>query len=143
MPAERLKLVPLLAAAALTAGCGLTGTASTEMPAEAGRMTIDGHTQMTRSVKCTQSEWLLQIDATGNDGGRARALVELGGERPKVTAVNIEGVDDRHGVADAETGEAKASVLDGDVYTISGTVLGSDGTPGQSRNMPFEIKAPC
>ena len=106
-------------------------------------MTVAGHTQMTRTVKCTQSEWLLQIDATGNQGARARALVELGGPKPLVTSVNIEGVDDHHGVAGADLGEAKASVVDGDVYTISGTLVGSDGTPGQSRDLPFEFKAPC
>lgn len=139
----RSRLVLITATAALTAGCGLTGTASTEAPVESGRMSIDGHTQMTRTVKCTQSQWLLQIDATG-DLSRARVLIELGGERPVVTSVNIEGVDDHYGVADSEVGEAKATVADGDVYTISGTVVGSDvTTPGETREMPFEIKAPC
>ncbi|MGE2832711.1 lipoprotein LpqH [Mycobacterium sp. SMC-4] len=137
------RLVLILAAAALTAGCGLTGTPPTEQPAESGRMTIDGHTAMTRTVECTQNQWLLQIDTAG-DQGNARVLVELGGERPVVTSVNVEGIDDHYGVADSEVGEAKAAVTDGDVYTISGTLVGSDvTTPGETRDMSFEIKAPC
>ncbi|UXA18780.1 lipoprotein LpqH [Mycobacterium sp. SMC-4] len=137
------RLIPILAAATLAAGCGLTGTASTEPPAQSGHLRIDGRSQTTQSVLCTQNGWLLTIDARGNQG-RAQAFVELGGERPVVTAVTMQGIEDHHGVADSTNGDAVATVTDGDVYTITGTVVGSDGTtPGQSRPMPFEIKAPC
>lgn len=137
------RLLLTLAAAALTAGCGLTGTASTEPPAQSGYLRIDGRQEATRSVACTQTQWLLTIDAKG-DEGQARAFVELGGQQPVVTSVSMQGIEGHHGVADAETGDIKTTVTDGDVYTITGTVIGSDGaTPGGSRPMPFEIKAPC
>jgi ipoprotein LpqH len=47
-----------------------------------------------------------------------------------------------HGVAGSDVGKAEAST-DGNIYTITGTVVGHDqANPGQTRTMPFEIKAP-
>lgn len=139
----RTHLVLTIAAATLTAGCGLTGTASTEPPAQSGYLSIDGRQEATRAVQCTQTEWLMTIDATGKEG-QARAFVELGGLQPRVTSVSMQGIEGHHGVADRDTGDIEVAVNDANVYTITGTVVGSDGTtPGGSRPMPFEIKAPC
>jgi lipoprotein LpqH len=45
--------------------------------------------------------------------------------------------------AGGDVGNAEAST-DGNIYTITGTAVGADQAhPGQTRTMPFEIKAPC
>lgn len=131
-----------VAAAAVVSGCGLTGSTPTEPPAHSGEVTVDGTTVETQSVECSQHEWSLLIDANAKPG-RAEVFLDLGGAHPVVRTVNIQNINDLNGVAGGEYGKAEATT-DGTLYTISGTVIGSDPrNPGQSRTMPFEIKAPC
>ncbi|KUI22714.1 hypothetical protein AU193_10435 [Mycobacterium sp. GA-1285] len=131
-----------VAAAAVVSGCGLTGSTPTEPSAQSGEVTVDGTTVETQSVECTRQEWTLLIDASAKPG-RAEVFLELGGAQPIVRTVNIQNINDLNGVAGGDNGKAEAT-NDGSIYTISGTVVGSDpGNPGQSRTMPFEIKAPC
>src|SRR4051794_41830564 len=77
-----------LAAAAVASGCGLTGKPPNEPPVQSGRITIDGKTRTTQSVKCTQVEWYLKIDAS-TDPGPAHAFLQLGGENPPGHGDNI------------------------------------------------------
>ena len=135
-------LATALTAVAFSAGCGLTGSTPTEPEAEAGEISVDGNTAETQSVSCTQVVWDMTIEAAAEKGS-ARAFLQLGGEQPVVRTVNIENVDSITAVAGGELGDAEATV-DRGIYTITGTVVGSDpANPGQSRTMPFEIKAPC
>jgi ipoprotein LpqH len=132
----------IVATSAVVSGCGLTGEEPVEPPAHSGSVTIDGHTRSTQSVACTQNDWLLSIDADAPPG-RVRAALQLGGQQPEVQTVSIENIDTLTGVAGGEVGDAKATT-DGAFYTITGTAVGSDpANPGESRRMPFEIKAPC
>jgi ipoprotein LpqH len=141
----QIRLVALavpLTAAAVTSGCGLTGTPPAEPPAQSGHVTIGGNTRDTQSVLCTRNDWTLTIKADAAPG-RARAFMELGGERPIVRTVNIENINGASGVAGSGVGNAEATT-DGNIYTLTGTAVGSDrANPGQSRTLPFEIKAPC
>jgi hypothetical protein len=103
---------------------------------------LDGNTQQTQSVSCTQNQWDMTIDASA-ESGRARVLLQLGGPKPVVRTVNIENVNHTSGVAGSGVGEAEASA-DGDTYTVVGTAVGSDSAnSSQKRSMRFEIKAPC
>jgi hypothetical protein len=136
----RRQLALMIAVGTLATACG--GTESTDVPVQSGRVTIDGHTRNTKSVSCTQNGWIVTIDAD-TAPGRAHALLDLGGQQPDVKTVTIENIDDLHGVAGSEVGNARATT-DGKGYTIAGTAVGAAaGQPGQSRDMPFEIKAPC
>lgn len=134
--------VPVLAVAAVVSGCGLVGPTPTEEPARSGRIVIDGNGVDTQTVECTQHQWSMQIDAKARTGS-AQVFLELGGETPVVRTVNIENVNEINGSAGGDAGKAEATTK-GNVYTITGTVEGADGrNPGQTRTMPFEIKAPC
>ena len=135
-------LATALTAVACSAGCGLTGSTPNEPEAGAGEVSVDGNTRETQSVSCTQVLWDLTIEATA-DPGSARAFLQLGGQQPVVRTVNIENIDNVTAVAGGQLGDAEVTT-DGNIYTISGTVVGSaPANPGQSRTMPFEIKAPC
>jgi ipoprotein LpqH len=137
-----LGLTAGLAAAALASGCGLLGEQPSEPPQRSGEITVDGKTQKTQSVKCPQVQWNLTINASADPGG-ARALLRLGGEKPIVETVSIENIDGLNGVAGGDVGKAEASAK-GSVYTITGTAVGSDpANPGQTKDMPFKIEAPC
>ena len=70
-----------LAAMAVTAGCGLTGSEPSEPSQKSGQVTVGDKTRQTQSIKCTQVERLLTIAAKADPGG-ARVLLQLGGERP-------------------------------------------------------------
>lgn len=136
-------LTAALAAAAVTAGCGLAGTVPNEPSQKSGHVTVGDKTRQTQSVKCTQVEWSLQIAANA-DPGRARALLQLGGQKPIVQTVAIENVDGVNGIAGGDIGKAEASVNGSSVYTITGTAVVSDAAhPGQTTNVPFEIEVPC
>lgn len=133
-------LVTTLAAVALTAGCGLTGSEPTERPEQSGRITLADKTRNTQVVSCTQVDWLLSIEANAAPG-RASAALQLGGDRPIVQTVAIENIDGLNGIAEAD--KAEASVVDG-TYTITGTaVVSVTADPGQTTTAPFRIEAPC
>lgn len=131
-----------LTTTAVVSGCGLIGPAPSEEPPQSGKISIDGTALSTEAVDCTQQEWSMMIDAKAEQGS-AQVFLELGGEQPIVRTVTIAGVNDINGSAGGDVGEADARI-DGNVFTISGTVVGADGrNPAQMRSMPFEIKAPC
>jgi len=74
MQTRLLGLTAALAAAAITSGCGLTGTQPTEPSKRSGEITVVDKSVHTQSVKCTQDQWALSIEATTNPG-RARAYL--------------------------------------------------------------------
>ena len=97
----------------------------------------------TQSVKCTQDQWALSIEAT-TDPGRARAYLQIGGEVPVVRTVSIENIDGFYGIAGGDVGTAEASTNGSSIYKITGTAVVSDpANPGQTKDMPFSIEAPC
>ena len=143
MQTRLLGLTAALAAVAATAGCGMTGTEPSEPSQRSGRVTVGDRTQDTQSVKCTQVSGMLTIDANA-DPGRARAFLQLGGEKPVVRTVNIENIDGLSGIVGGDVGNAEASTNGSSIYTITGTAVVSDAaTPGQTKDMPFKIEAPC
>jgi ipoprotein LpqH len=138
-----IRLAAALAAAAVTAGCGLTGTEPSEPSQRSGQVTVGDKTRQTQSVKCTQTDWSLTIEASAHPG-RARALLQLGGEMPIVRTVNIENIDGLSGITGGDVCNAEASTNGSSLYTITGTAVVSDAAnPGQTRDMPFKIEAPC
>lgn len=119
------------------------GTESSEPSQKSGQVTVGDRSQDTQSVDCTQVQWDMTIEASA-DPGRARALLQLGGEKPIVRSVNIENIDGLSGVAGGDLGNAQASVNGSSTYTITGTAVVSDtANPGQTKTLPFEIEAPC
>jgi lipoprotein LpqH len=138
-----IDLTAALAAVAVTAGCGLTGTEPSEPSQKSGHISIGDKSQQTQSVKCTQVEQTLQIAAKA-DPGAARVQLQIGGARPIVKTVSIENVDGLNGVSGGDVGKAEASISGSSVYTITGTaVVSGPATPGQTKDLPFTIEAPC
>jgi ipoprotein LpqH len=133
------RMAAALVVVAATAGCAEQAPAERE---ETGRITVDGATHATQTVSCEQYQWSLIIHTTAGPG-RARALLQLGGEQPTVRTVSIANFDGFNGVAGEGVGSVEASAAEG-TYTITGTAEGSDpDSPGKTRTAPFEIEAPC
>jgi len=139
----RIGIIAVLAAAAITSGCGLTGETPAERPAASGKVTVGDRSQQTQSVKCTQDQLQLSVNvSTGT--GRARAYLHLGGAQPIVRTVNLENIDGLNGIAGSGIGNAEASVDGGGTYKITGTAVVSDpNNPGATEEMPFSIEVPC
>jgi lipoprotein LpqH len=138
-----LDLTVALAAVAVTAGCGLTGTEPNEPSQKSGHISIGDKSQQTQSIKCTQVEQILQIAAKA-DPGSARVQLQIGGAKPVVTTVTLQNIDGLNGVSGGDVGKAEASIDGRSVYTITGTaVVSGPATPGQTTDMPFTIEAPC
>jgi hypothetical protein len=143
MQTQRLGLMAAVAVAAITSGCGLTGPEPSEASEQSGKVTVGDKSQSTKSVKCTQNQFALSIDAT-TEHGRARAYLEIGGVEPKVRTVSIENIDGLNGISGGTVGEATASVAGGNTYKITGTAVVSDpAKPGTTTEMPFSIETPC
>ena len=134
-------LTASLAAVTVTAGCGLTGTEPSEPSKHSGHVTIGDKSQPTQSVKCTQVDWAMNIQANA-DPGRARVVLQIGSEKPIVKTVSIENIDGLNGVSGGDIGKAEAST-NGSIYTITGTAVVTDPAPAQTKDVPFEIEAPC
>jgi hypothetical protein len=136
-------LAAVLAAGAMTSGCGLTGTPANEPSMKSGKITVGDRTQDTQSVACTQNQWDMTIDASA-DPGRARVFLQLGGPTPDVRTVNIENIDGLSAIAGGDVSQAEASTKGSSIYVINGTAIVSDvASPGQTKDMPFKIEAPC
>jgi predicted small lipoprotein YifL len=132
----------VLAAVAATAGCGLTGPEPSTPPEQSGRISIGDSTQKTQSVSCTQTQWDLTIDAKA-ETGRARAFLQLGGDRPVVRTVAIENINGLNGAV-GTGGKAEASVTKHGGYTITGTAVVTDAAnPAQTKDLPFKIDVTC
>ena len=137
------RLIATLAAAAIASGCGLTGPESTEPSQRSGEIKVGDKSQQTQTVKCSQDQWALSIEATAGPG-RARAYLQLGGVEPEVRTVSLENIDGLNGVAGSDVGTAEASTEDSTIYKITGTADVSDpDNPGSTREMTFSITAPC
>lgn len=136
-------LTTALIAVAVTAGCGMTGTPPNTPPQQAGQITVGDKSQHTQSVKCSQVQGSLTIEATA-DPGRAHAFLQLGGEKPIVKTVDIQNIDGLNGIVGGDSGKAEASANGSSIYTITGTAVVSDAAhPGQTNELPFKIEAPC
>lgn len=143
MQTRLFALTAAVAAAAITSGCGVMGTDSTEPSERSGEITVGDKSVHTQSVECNQVQWALSIEATA-DPGRARAYLQLGGEVPVVRTVSIENIDGLYGIAGSDVGSAEASTNGSSIYKITGTAVVSDpAKPGQTTDMPFSIEAPC
>lgn len=139
----RIGIIAVLTAAAITSGCGLTGSAPAERSVGSGRIAVGDKSQQTQSVKCTQDQWALSIDASTGPG-RARAYLQIGGPQPVVRTVNLENIEGLNGIAGSDVGAAEASVDGGNTYKITGTAVVSDpNKPGATEEMPFSIDVPC
>jgi ipoprotein LpqH len=136
-------LTAAAAAVAVTAGCGLTGTEPAEPSQRTGRITLGDKSRQTQSVKCTQNEWALLINANADPGG-AQVSLQLGGQTPSVNTVAIDNIDGLNAVAGGDLGKADASLKNNSLYTITGTATVTDSArPAETTQMPFTIEAPC
>jgi ipoprotein LpqH len=120
-------------------GCTSEPTSQREHVAQ---ITVEGSTQEARTVSCSQTGWLLTIEAA-TDAAHARAFLRLDEERPAVENVTLNNVDGFDGLAGQGVGSVEASAANG-IYTITGTAEGahrdSAATP---RTAPFRIEVPC
>ncbi|MFI5509052.1 lipoprotein LpqH [Mycobacterium sp. NPDC051804] len=136
------RLLAVLTAAALTSGCGLTGSEPAEPPQSSGKITIGDKSQQTQRVSCTQDQWALTIDAK-TDTGRARAYLQLGGPDLLVRTVNLENIAGLNAISGGDVADAVAAT-EGGIYKITGTAVVSEaGKPGATENKTFSIEAPC
>jgi len=132
-----------LAVDAATAGCGLTGEQPKEPSQRSGRVVLGDKSRPTQSVKCTQTDWALNIYANTNPGS-AQVALTIGGEKPTVDTVSIENIDGVSGVSGGAVGKAEARLDNSSSYTITGTARVTDSAdPSQTTDMPFTIEAPC
>lgn len=139
----RIRLMAVLAAAVLVSGCGLSGSTPSERSEQSGKISVGDKSQETKSVKCTQDQWALSIDASTGEG-RARAYLQIGGAQPVVRTVNLENIDGLNGIAGGDVSSAEASVSGGNTYKITGTAVVSDRiNPGATTERPFTFEAPC
>ncbi len=133
----------IAALVAVTAGCGLTGSVPSEPAKQSGSITVGDNSRQTTSVTCSQTEWTLSITANAEPGS-ARAMLQLGGERPDVRSVSFENIDGLSGVSGGTVGKAEAGLKGNSIYTVSGTAHVTDPAhPAQTTDMPFSIEAPC
>ena len=134
----------IAAAAVLIVIAGTAGCGDEQKPEQAknARITVDGKTQTTQDVSCTQLEWSMTIETKSGRTG-TRSLLEIGGEQPTAKTVDIRDFDGFSGVAGEGAGGVEVSLADNS-YVIEGTAEGSDPErPGMTKTVPFRIETPC
>ena len=131
-------------AAALILVAGVAGCSQETKPERAtgAKITVDGTTQTTADISCTQVDWALTIKTTSGPS-RTTSSLQIGGQQPTAQTVNIENFNGFFGVAGEGIGQTNVS-MDKDDYVVSGTAEGSDKDhPGQTRPASFRIQAHC
>jgi ipoprotein LpqH len=132
------------AAAALIVIAGVAGCSQETKPerATSAKITVDGTTQTTEDISCTQVDWALTIKTTLGPSQTA-SFLQIGGQQPTAKTVNIENFNGFFGVAGEGVGKTDVA-LDKNDYVISGTAQGSDRDhPGVTRPASFRIQAHC
>jgi predicted small lipoprotein YifL len=136
-------LAAALVAVAAVAGCGLVGTEPNEPSEHSGKITIGDKSSQTQSVTCTQIDRQLTIRAVASPGN-ARALLQLGDQKPVVQTVNMENIGGLNAVVGGANGKAEASADGTSAYKITGTAVVSDPAhTAQTQTLPCTIEAPC
>ena len=133
------------AAAALVLCAAVAGCSQQETKPERAteaKITVDGTTQTTDDISCTQVDWALTIK-TKLGPSQTSSFLQIGGPQPTAQTVNIENFNGFFGVAGEGVGQTEVS-LDKNDYVVSGTAEGSDKDhPGQTRPASFRIQAHC
>jgi ipoprotein LpqH len=132
------------AAAALVVIASAAGCSEETKPERAliAKITVDGKTQTTKEISCTQVEWSLTIETTSGST-RTDSFLEMGGEKPIAKTVNISNFDGFSGVASEGVGQADVSLANSN-YVIAGTAEGyGPGNPGKTRSASFRIETSC
>jgi hypothetical protein len=135
---------PVAFAAALILITGVAGCSSETKPerATSAKITVDGTTQTTEDISCSQVDWALTIKTTLGPS-QTNSFLQIGGQQPTAKTVNIQNFNGFFGVAGEGVGHTDVS-LDKDDYVISGTAEGSDEAhPGKTRPASFRIQAHC
>ena len=132
------------AAAAFVVIASAAGCSEETKPERArnAKITVDGKTQTTSEISCTQVEWSLTIKTTSGSA-RTDSFLQIGGEKPIAKTVNISNFDGFSGVASEGVGQAEVSLAKND-FIVAGTAEGHDRThPGNTRTASFRIEAHC
>jgi hypothetical protein len=139
MPNRFAVLVTTLIVIAVAAGCSQD---TAQGRATTATITVDGQTETTREVSCTQVDWSLSIKTTSGST-RTDTFLQKDGGQATVKTVNISNFDGFNGVAGEGVGKAEASFANSE-FVISGTAEGSSpDRPGQTRSVPFRIETSC
>jgi hypothetical protein len=132
------------AAAAFVVIASAAGCSEETKPERArnAKITVDGKTQTTSEISCTQVEWSLTIKTTSGSA-RTDSFLQIGGEKPIAKTVNISNFDGFSGVASEGVGQAEVSLAKND-FIVAGTAEGHDmAHPGNTRTASFRIEAHC
>ena len=132
------------AAAALVVIASAAGCSEETKPEreQIAKITVDGKTQTTKEIECTQVQWSLTIKTTSGST-RTDSFLQMGGETPIAKSVNISNFDGFSGVAGEGAGQADVSLANGD-FVIAGTAEGhAPGDPGKKISAPFRIETSC
>src|SRR5262249_19527529 len=106
------------------------------------RITVNGNTRTTHVVTCTQLQWTLTIDITAGPA-RVTAVVQLEGEKPTPTSVDIADFDGFSGNAGQGIGNVDAAFADS-TYTLTGTAQRTNSdNPNNPTTAPYRIEAQC
>lgn len=133
-------LIGLLAVGLVATGCSASASA---LGVRTARVTIDGTVQAEQPIiTCVQSGWTWAIETEQKSPGFT-AQVSTGGE-VKPLAVQFTDLGGfTGGFSTATTGDAEATMRDGD-FTITGTADGSfDGKYRDTGTAKFEIRTNC
>jgi ipoprotein LpqH len=133
-----------LAGAALVAIAGTSACTEqeTKLPQPTARVTLNGNSRTTHAISCMQVQWTLTVAITAGPG-RVRAVVELEGEKPTPTSVDIADFDGFTGTSGQGVGNVDIAFAD-NTYTITGTAQGSNpDDPSKPKTATYRIEAEC
>jgi ipoprotein LpqH len=133
-----------VAAAALVAIAGTSGCTEQEkkLPQPTARVTVNGNSRTTHAISCTQLQWTLTIDVTAGPA-RATAVVQLAGDKPSPTSVDIADFDGFTGTSGQGVGDVDVTFAD-NTYTITGHAQRTNSdNPNNPTTATFRIEAQC
>jgi Mycobacterium 19 kDa lipoprotein antigen len=136
-------MTAVVAALAVTALSGCSGTPSAAQIASTGSVNINGNDVKTPIIRCYQQDWFRTIELGDSVSG---ATIVLDGRTESLTAESVRiqnlggftGMYSRHDDAKADT------ILNGGAYTVKGTAEGHKADKsGEPASADFRITVRC
>jgi lipoprotein LpqH len=122
-------------------GCGCSPHAG-KVAQKTAQITVDGNTQTSHAVSCTQVEWLLTVDISAAPA-RVKMVLDLEHGKPQARSVDFDNVNGFTGNAGTGEGNVHAE-FSGETYTVSGAAQGTNpDNVNEPRTAEFRISAKC
>jgi Mycobacterium 19 kDa lipoprotein antigen len=136
------RIAAVTTAALAVVGLGACSSSQGQIASTAS-VSVNGNDSKINVVSCDQVEWFRTIHI-GTDTAGAKVVIDEREHPLTAISVHIDNLGGFTGMYSKDNGDAATTSLNGDKFTVSGTVNGfKTDKPGEPASSTFKITAAC